>query len=186
MKFSETIIKGAFLVDIERREDERGFFARVWCAEELAAAGIDPSVAQVNMSFNGKTGTLRGLHFQHGEHAEGKFIRCIRGSLYDVIVDIREESPTYGKWFGVELNSSNKMALYAPPGCAHGFQTLEDGTEILYMSSSPYHGAAEGGIRWDDPAFGIKWPAAEARIISAKDLEWPDFQLRKTDLHPAS
>jgi dTDP-4-dehydrorhamnose 3,5-epimerase len=175
MRFTETALPGAFLVDLERRDDERGFFARAWCEEEFAAHGLDARISQCNLSFNERRGTLRGMHFQVPPHAEVKLVRCTRGSVYDVIVDLRPDSTTYLSWIGVELSADNRRALYIPEGFAHGYQTLMDGTETFYQVSSPYAPGAERGVRWDDPAFGIEWPDVEERVISEKDLAWPDF-----------
>ena len=176
MIFRETEIPGAFAIDLERREDERGFFARAWCADEFAAHGLSTRLVQANLSYNESAGTLRGMHFQRAPHEEAKLIRCTRGSLFDVIVDLRHGSPAFKRWTGVELSAENRRALYVPEGCAHGYQTLEDGTESLYLVSEFYAPDSEGGVRWDDPAFGIEWPDAESRTLSPKDAAWPDFE----------
>lgn len=174
MRFQDTEIPGAWVVDIEPIEDPRGFFARVWCGRELAEHGLEVRVAQCNTSFSKRRGTLRGMHFQRMPYDEVKFIRCIRGTLYDVIIDLRPDSPTYKRWAGVELSAENRSALYVPRGVAHGFQTLEDDVETFYMVSEFYSPGAEAGVRWDDPAFGIDWPLAPTEI-SEKDGAWPDF-----------
>ena len=175
MIFRDTELPGAYELALERREDERGFFARAWCRDELAAEGLDARVAQANVSWNARRGTLRGLHFQRAPHAEVKVVRCTRGAVYDVIVDLRADSPTYTSWFGVELSAENGRSLYVPEGFAHGYQTLVDGSETFYLVSEPYATEAEGGVRWDDPAFGIAWPDVPDRVVSAKDRNWPDF-----------
>jgi len=174
--FHETEIPGAFAIDLERRDDDRGFFARAWCAEEFAAQGLSTRLVQANISFNASAGTLRGMHFQRAPHEEAKLVRCTRGALFDAIVDLRTDSPAYKRWFGVELTAENRRALYVPEGCAHGYQTLVDATEVFYLVSEAYAPESEAGVLWDDPAFGIAWPPAEARIISPKDASWPAFE----------
>ena len=175
MIFHDTEIPGAFVIDLERLEDERGFFARAWCADEFAAQGLSTRLVQANLSFNASAGTLRGMHFQRAPHEEAKVVRCTRGALFDAIVDLRPDSPAFKRWLGVELTAENRRALYLPEGCAHGFQTLVDATEIFYLISESYAPESEGGVRWNDPAFGIEWPAAVARIITPRDAAWPDF-----------
>jgi dTDP-4-dehydrorhamnose 3,5-epimerase len=176
MIFTETELPGAYFVDLEPRGDERGFFARAWCADEFGDQDLSTRVVQCNLSFSPIVGTLRGMHFQHPPHAEVKLVRCTRGALYDVIIDLRPDSPTFKRWIGVELDAENRRALYVPEGFAHGFQTLVPDTEAFYQVSEFYTPSAEGGVRWDDPAFGIEWPDAEERTISEKDREWPDFE----------
>src|SRR3972149_8591349 len=158
MIFEETILKGAFLIKPERLEDERGFFARVWCRKEFDAHGLGTTLVQCNVSFNASKWTLRGLHYQTPPHEEAKLVRCTLGAIYDVIVDLRPDSPTYLKHFAVELTQDNRKMLYVPEGCAHGFQTLADGTEVLYQMSEFYSPECSTGHRWNDPAFGIDWP----------------------------
>ena len=175
MIFTETDLKGAYLIDLEKIEDDRGFFARAWCAREFSEHGLETRIAQCNNSSNKRKGTLRGMHLQKAPHEEVKMIRCIRGALYDVIVDLREGSPTYKQWIGAELNEENRRMLYVPRGFAHGFQTLTDGTEAFYMVSEFYTPGAETGVRWDDPAFGIEWPLGPPAEISEKDASWADF-----------
>lgn len=175
MVFHETPLKGAYTLHLQKSEDERGFFARIWCRRELELHGITGKLAQASLSFNRWKHTLRGMHFQAPPHEETKIVRCIRGRLLDVIVDLRPDSPTYTKWVGVELSADNRQALIIPPGFAHGFQTLEDSTEILYLISEFYHAEAARGVRWNDPVFAIEWPEADRRIISQKDQTWPDF-----------
>jgi dTDP-4-dehydrorhamnose 3,5-epimerase len=176
MLFAETELPGAFVIDLERRGDERGFFARAWCEREFAEHGLETRVAQCNVSFNERRGTLRGLHYQVAPHSEVKVIRCTRGAVFDVIVDIRPESETYTRWIGVELSEENRRMLYVPEGFAHGYLTLADETETFYQVSVPYAPDAERGARWDDPAFGIEWPQSEGLVISEKDRAWPDFE----------
>ena len=175
MIFTKTELPGAYVIDLERREDERGFFARAWSEDEFAERGLSTRVVQCNLSWNERRGTLRGLHFQRPPHAEVKLVRCTRGAIYDVIVDLRPGSPAYGRWLGVELTAENRRMLYVPEGFAHGYQTLVDGTETYYQVSEFYAPGAEGGLRWDDPALAIEWPEADERIMSAKDESWPDF-----------
>lgn len=176
MKFSETPIRGAKIIDLEKKVDERGFFARAFCRKEFKEYGLESSIKQCNLSQNITRGTIRGMHYQENPHGEEKIVRCIQGSLYDVIVDLRRESPTYLKWFGVELSADNFRMLYVPEGVAHGFQTIENDTVILYMVTEFYNPAVEKGIRWDDPLIGIEWKQESNLIISEKDRSWPDFQ----------
>ena len=175
MIFTETPLEGAFLIDAERLEDARGFFARTWCARELARRGLVTRVAQCSTSFNKKKGTLRGMHYQVPPFAETKIVRCLRGSIYDVIVDLRPRSRTFMKHAGVVLTSENGRMLYVPAGFAHGFQTLEDDTEVFYQISEFYSPAHARGVRWDDPAFAIRWPDDERTMIN-RDRTYPDFQ----------
>jgi dTDP-4-dehydrorhamnose 3,5-epimerase len=175
VEFRATSIDGAWLIVQEPRTDERGFFARAWSEEEFAWRGLTARFVQCNNSFSVRCGTLRGLHYQDEPYGEVKLVRCISGSIFDVIVDTRRDSPTYLRWFGVELSAANRQLLYVPAGCAHGYQTLEDQSEVLYPVSVPYMPAAERGIRWNDPLFGIAWPDTAERLISAKDERWPDF-----------
>ena len=175
MIFTETKLKGAFIIDIERREDERGFFARAWCQKEFEAHGLNTRWVQANLAFSKKKGTLRGLHFQVGPYEEIKLMRCIRGAIYDVILDLRSESPTYMQWLGVELTADNHKMLYVPEGFAHGYQSLADNTEGFYPVSQFYTPGSERGVRWNDPAFGIEWPMIKNMILSEKDKSWPDF-----------
>jgi dTDP-4-dehydrorhamnose 3,5-epimerase len=174
MIFTETALGGAFLVDVERREDARGFFARSWCEDEARAHGLDPRVVQCNISFNKTRGTLRGMHYQVAPCQEAKLVRCTAGAIYDVIIDLRVDSPTFKRHVGVVLSAENRRALYVPEDFAHGFQTLADDTEVFYQMSTVYSPAHARGVRWDDPAFGIVWPPAE-RIITERDRTYPDF-----------
>src|SRR3989344_36961 len=176
MKFTATNIPDVFVVDIEYTEDERGFFARTWDEKLCADMGMRPShMVQSSTSLNHNRGTIRGMHFQKSPHAEAKLVRCTKGAIYDVVLDLRDDSPTYTKWVAVELTADNRRALYIPEGCAHGFQTLEDETEILYMMSAYYTPGAEGGARYDDPTFAIRWPH-EPTLISDRDRTWPDWK----------
>jgi dTDP-4-dehydrorhamnose 3,5-epimerase len=168
LNFVETPLAGLYVVEIEPRYDERGFFARSYCSEEFKANGFEREVAQCNISFNEKAGTLRGLHFQAEPHGEAKLVRCTQGAIYDVAVDIRPSSTTYLKWYSAELTSENRRMMFIPEGFAHGFQTLMDDSEIFYVMFESYHPESARGMRWDDPAFGIVWPLA-SRIISEKD-----------------
>jgi dTDP-4-dehydrorhamnose 3,5-epimerase len=172
MQFTETKIKGAWILDAERIADERGFFARTWARDEFAAHGLNPDLAQCNVSYNHHKGTVRGMHWQAPPHAETKLVRCTQGGIYDVIVDIRADSPTYRQSVGVELTAENRRALYIPQGCAHGFQTLEDATEVFYMITEYYAPSAAHGMRWDDPAIGIRWPL-NVTVISERDRTYP-------------
>ncbi|MFT2007814.1 dTDP-4-dehydrorhamnose 3,5-epimerase [Pontibacter sp. 13R65] len=174
MIFTETKLKGAYIVDIKRIEDDRGFFGRAWCKQEFEEVGLSTNVVQTNLSSNKKKGTLRGLHFQVTPHAESKLVRCTRGALYDVIIDLREQSPTYRQWIGVELTADSFRMLYVPENFGHGFITLEDNTDIMYQVTEYYAPAAERGIRYNDPAFNIEWPM-EPLVISDKDLAHADF-----------
>jgi dTDP-4-dehydrorhamnose 3,5-epimerase len=172
MIFSETELKGAYAIDLQRIEDERGFFARSFCAEEFAAHGLARHMPQSSVSYNRRRGTLRGLHFQAAPHAEEKLVRCTAGAIFDVIVDLREHSPTRYRWVGLELSAQNRRALYVPQDFAHGFVTLADHTEVLYMMSVPYAAGFERGVRWNDPAFAIAWPL-EPVHIAARDATYP-------------
>lgn len=175
MRFIEAPLAGAWVVEPERLGDERGFFARTFDRDEFAARGMEPAVVQCSTSFNARAGTLRGLHHQSEPHGEPKLVRCTRGAVFDVIVDLRPGSPTHRRWHGVELSAENGRALYVPPGLAHGFQTLEDSSEVLYMMGREYVPEAASGVRWDDPAFGIEWPPAPARVMSERDRDYPDY-----------
>lgn len=169
MIFTEIKLKGAYIIDIEPIEDERGFFARSWCRNEFEKHGLNPDLVQCNISFNKKKGTLRGMHYQIAPHEESKLVRCTRGSLFDVIIDLRKNSETYKEWFGVELSVENSRMIYIPGGFAHGFQTLEDNTEIFYQMSEYYYPECAEGLRCDDLAFGIDWPITD-KIISERDM----------------
>ncbi len=174
MEFAETKIKGVFVVRQKKIEDARGFFARAWCRDEFTAAGLNPTILQLNTAFSTRAGTVRGMHFQAAPHAEAKFIRCTRGAIFDVAVDLRADSPTRGQWVGEELSAENGVMLYIPEGCAHGYQTLRDETEMYYTTSAPYAPKAAGGYRYNEAAFGISWPLPVS-IISDADKNWPDY-----------
>lgn len=174
MKFTETELKGAFLVDLEFHQDHRGGFARSFCAREFSLHGLKPTVAQCNISFNYHKGTLRGMHYQLSPAAESKLVRCTRGAIYDVIIDLRQDSPSFKSHIGLELNAYERSALYVPEMFAHGYQTLTDDTEVFYQVGEFYSPGYERGIRYDDPAFGINWPLPVS-VISEKDAGWPFF-----------
>jgi dTDP-4-dehydrorhamnose 3,5-epimerase len=174
MKFIPTPIQGAFLVDIEPRGDERGMFARTFCEREFGAMGLETHFAQANASFSRDRGTLRGMHYQLADAAEAKLVRCVRGALWDVVLDLRTGSPSFGQWFGEDLTQENRRAMYVPKGVAHGFITLEDASEAAYMASAFYSPELERGVRWDDSRFGIAWPLAP-QVISERDKGHPDF-----------
>jgi dTDP-4-dehydrorhamnose 3,5-epimerase len=174
MRFTETALPGAFVIDAEPARDERGAFTRTFCVRDFAGHGLNANVAQCSVSLNHSRGTLRGLHFQLAPHAECKLVRCARGTIWDVIVDLRPESPTYTRWTGVELSARNGRMLYVPEGMAHGFQTLEDDSEVLYQMSREFEPTAYRGVRFDDPAFAIDWPLALG-TISERDRSYPDF-----------
>jgi dTDP-4-dehydrorhamnose 3,5-epimerase len=175
MIFSQLPLNGAFLINIEPAGDERGFFARTFCKDEFKKHDIDFSCVQCNISFNKKKGTLRGMHYQAAPHEEAKIVSCIRGAIFDVIVDIRPDSPTFKKWFAKELSEQNHLMFFVPKGFAHGFQTLTDDSEVYYMMSEYYHPECARGIRWDEPAFEIQWPM-KSKVISKKDSAYRDFE----------
>lgn len=175
MLFNETELKGAFIVDLEQRADNRGFFARTWCQHEFEQQGMVARIVQANMSYNIHKGTLRGMHFQNAPYMETKLVRAVRGAIYDVIIDLRADSPTYKRWIGVELTADNRRALFVPEGFGHGFQTLTDDADVMYQVSEFYTPGAEGGLRYNDPAFDIQWPLPVS-VISDKDASWADFQ----------
>lgn len=185
MTFAETPLRGAFVISLEPIEDERGFFARSFCSQELEARGLCPHVVQCNVSYNRRRGTVRGLHLQRPPHAEVKLVRCTAGRIYDVIVDLRVGSPTFTQHFGVELSAGNRKTLYVPEGCAHGFQSLDDDTEVFYQMSRSFAPDAAAGFRWNDPAFAIEWPL-DVRVISARDRSYPDFRADSFLQEPSS
>lgn len=168
MKFTETSIPGAYLVEMEPLADERGFFARSWCSDEFARHGLNAKLVQCNISYNRKRGTLRGMHYQAEPFPEAKLVRCTKGAIYDVILDLRRDSTAFKRWEAFELSAANRHMLYIPEGVAHGLQTLEDDSEVFYQMSEYYHPECADGVRWDDPAFGIKWPLPEP-VISLRD-----------------
>jgi len=174
VRFIPTDLAGAYVIEPDKMEDERGFFARTFCRDEFAAHGLHRVFVQCNVSFNARKGTLRGLHFQAQPHEEAKLVRCTRGAIYDVIVDIRRKSPTFKRWGAFELSAKNHRMLYAPEGFAHGFQTLEDNCEVFYQMSEMYHSGLARGVRWNDPAFAIRWPVADP-FVSQRDAHYPDL-----------
>lgn len=176
MKFTPLPLTGAFLIEPEPKEDARGFFARAFCRQEFVQHGLNPHLEQCNLSFNWKKGTLRGMHYQTAPYAEAKLVRCTRGKIYDVLLDLRPQSPTFKKWAGFELTAENRHMLYVPEGFGHGYQTLEDNSEVFYQVSAPYAAAHAKEVRWNDPAFGIQWPV-EVTEISDKDKNCSLFTL---------
>lgn len=176
MIFTETQLKGAYLVDLEFHEDERGFFGRSWCQQEFEEHGLNPRLVQCNISFNKKRGTLRGMHYQANPYQEAKLVRCTSGKIHDVIIDLRHDSPTFKSWLAFTLTGSSHRALYIPEGFAHGFQSLTDNTGVFYQMSEFFHTGAARGLRWNDPGFNIKWPVKEL-TISEKDQSYPDWNM---------
>jgi dTDP-4-dehydrorhamnose 3,5-epimerase len=175
MIFKSTEFAGAYIIEPERIEDSRGFFARAWCQREFETAGLEATFVQCNLSFNVKKGTVRGMHFQKHPYEEVKLVRCTKGEIFDVIIDMVPTSSTYLKWFGIHLSENNHRMLYVPKSFAHGYQTLSDNAEVFYQVSQFYVQGSEGGLRWDDPELGIKWPLATGITISEKDQYWPDI-----------
>jgi dTDP-4-dehydrorhamnose 3,5-epimerase len=175
MRFQETHVEGVLLITPDQFDDERGFFARTWAQDEFDARGLESRVVQRNVSYNHAAGTLRGMHFQRDPYGEVKVISCLIGAIFDVAVDIRPDSPTFGKWFGAELRQDNGAILYVPRGCAHGYLTLEPDSTVEYLISEFYHPEVAGGLRWDDPFFAVRWPT-EPRVINARDAAYADFQ----------
>jgi dTDP-4-dehydrorhamnose 3,5-epimerase len=174
MIFLETKLAGVFEIHIERKCDERGFFARSWCQREFESNGLNPKLVQCSISFNARKGTMRGVHYQAAPYPETKLVRCTAGAIYDVVVDLRPESPTYRQWMGATLTAKNRQMLYVPEGCGHGFLTLQDETEVFYQMSEFYHPDLARGVRWNDPAFGINWPG-EVEQISERDRTYPNL-----------
>jgi len=174
MRFEATKIPGVWIVDVERHEDERGFFARTWCREELARLGLKAELAQCSVSFNAEAGTLRGMHYQAAPREEAKFVSCVRGAIYDVALDLRADSPTYRQWVGVELSETTMRMLFVPEGCAHGFVTLTQNALVHYQISAAFSADHARGVRWNDAAFRIAWPR-EPRAMSKRDATYPDF-----------
>jgi dTDP-4-dehydrorhamnose 3,5-epimerase len=176
VNFIPTPLPGAYVVELDRRNDDRGFFARTWCKREFEEAGLDTALMQCSVSHNERRGTLRGMHWQAAPHGEVKLVRCTRGAIYDVILDLRPESPAYLQHFGVELTAESGRALYIPEGLAHGFVTLEDASEVFYQMSAFYEPAFARGVRWNDPAFGIEWPVSEP-LLHPRDAAYADFRM---------
>ena len=175
MLFIETKLKGAFVIELEKYSDDRGFFSRAWCQKEFKEQGINSQFVQANIGFSKNSGTIRGIHYQIAPFEEAKLVRCIRGAIFDVVLDLRPELPSFKQWFGVELSDENRKMLYVPEGCAHGYQTLVDNTEVFYQVSQVYSPESERGILWNDPEFDIEWPTDKDLVISEKDQNWPDF-----------
>ena len=175
MKFVPTPLAGVWVIEPERIADDRGFFARTFCRDEFAARGLQDDFVQCNVSFNAKRGILRGMHFQAHPYSEVKLVRCTRGAIHDVIIDLRPDSQTYTRWFGVDLDAENRRQLYIPQGFAHGFQTLADGSEVFYQMGAMYRDDAGRGVRWNDPAFAIRWPLPDEAVLSTRDASYPDF-----------
>ena len=175
MKFRETKVAGAYVIDVDRISDDRGFFGRIWCSKEFGDQSLTRRIEQINVGFSPKQGTLRGMHYQVAPFLEVKVVRCTRGAVYDVVVDLRSESPTFGKWDAAELTQDNLSMMYVPEGCAHGYLTLTPDSEIYYIASEVYAPDQARGIRYDDPMFGVEWPAP-VTVISDGDRNWPDFQ----------
>jgi dTDP-4-dehydrorhamnose 3,5-epimerase len=175
VRFHKTSLEGVFEVQLEMIRDDRGFFARCWCQKEFEANNLNSALVQCSVSFSAKGGTLRGMHYQAEPHAEAKVVRCTSGSIYDVVLDLRPGSPTYKRWIGLALTAANRNMVYVPKGCAHGFLTLEDETEVFYQMSEFFSSDAAHGVRWDDPAFGIVWPRM-VQVISERDRTYPDFE----------
>ena len=172
MNIERTPVDGCLVLRPELKTDERGLFCRVFCVDELRKVGVDARVCQASTAYNRRHGTLRGMHYQHSPHEEAKVVRCTRGAIFDVAVDLRPASPTYRKWHAVELTAENRVSFYLPKGIAHGLLTLTDDTEVSYLISDPYVPAAANGVRWDDPAVGVKWPFSPV-VISERDMTWP-------------
>jgi dTDP-4-dehydrorhamnose 3,5-epimerase len=176
MTFHETAISGAFEIRVSRIPDERGFFARTWCRNEFEEHGLESVLLQCNISYNARKGTLRGMHYQAAPFAESKLVRCTQGAIYDVVLDLRPQSPSFKQWIAVTLTAENRNMVYVPKGCAHGFLTLQDQTEVSYQMSEVYNAESARGVRWDDPAFSIAWPE-KVEVISGRDRNYPDFKL---------
>jgi dTDP-4-dehydrorhamnose 3,5-epimerase len=182
MRFTEIALKGAWVIDPKLHEDDRGRFMRAWCAREFAEHGIDFLPAQANMGYSARKGTVRGMHFQEAPALEAKVVRCTKGAIFDVVIDLRQESPSYGEWYGAELSAENGRMLYVPEHCAHGYQTLEECTEIYYMTSGFYTPSTVRGVRFDDPVYGIQWPLV-ATVVSEQDRNWPLTERQEVKKH---
>jgi len=176
MRFLPSKLAGVFVVDPEPRGDDRGLFARTWCRDEFAGHHLDTNLVQCNVSFNRLAGTLRGLHWQAAPHEEVKLVRCTAGAAWDVVVDVRPGSPTFGQWEGFDITAENRLGVYIPGGCAHGFQTYVDGTELFYQMSAFYHAEASRGVRWNDPRLAVAWPACAQRIMNDRDANLPHLE----------
>lgn len=178
MLFTETELAGAYIIDFEKREDPRGFFSHAFSRAQFERHGLNPVIVDINFSYNRQRGTLRGMHFQREPYVQAKTVRCVRGAIHDIIIDLRPDSPTFKRWIGVDLTADNYRALYVPEGFGHGFQTLEDDCDVMYLVSQIYAPGTEGGLRYDDPAFGITWPLPVS-VISERDLAWQPFESEK-------
>ena len=176
MTRTDTAVAGVFILDLTPIPDERGFFAEAFHRDTFARLGLSTAIAQVNISYNDRAHTLRGMHYQLPPHEEVKVVRCVRGAVFDVAIDLRPDSPTFGKWVGLELSAANRRAFYVPEGCAHGYQTLTDDTEVHYLVSATYSPSHYRGVRWDDPFFGVRWPDAPVRHLHPRDTSYPDFR----------
>lgn len=181
MRFHHTDLAGAYLIQSDKHADERGFFARVFCERELSAAGLETRFTQINNAMSAQKGTLRGLHYQLPPAAEVKIVRCVHGAFWDIMVDMRPNSPTYQKWFGAELNADNRLLMYVPRGVAHGILSLTSDAEVIYLASESYAPDRERGVRWNDPAISIEWPT-QPIVVSSKDSNWPDFNSKLNDV----
>lgn len=184
MIFTQTPLPGAYMIDIEKRKDARGFFSRTWCQKECENYGLSTAFVQANMNFSEKKGTIRGLHYQQQPFQEIKLVRCTKGAIFDVIIDVRPHSATYGQWVSTLLTGENHRTLYVPEGFAHGYQTLEDDTEVFYPTTQFFTPEVECGIRWDDPAFEIEWPERQSVVVSDKDQSWPSVNLGQLSNNP--
>jgi dTDP-4-dehydrorhamnose 3,5-epimerase len=182
MHYQETNVDGVLLITPDHFDDDRGFFERTWALDEFEARGLETRVVQRNRAYNRAAGTLRGMHFQHAPHAEVKVVSCLSGAVYDVAMDMRPESPTFGQWFGAELRQHNAAILYVPRGCAHGYLTLEPDSTVEYLITEFYRPEAAGGIRWNDAFFNVRWPA-EPLVMNERDRTWPDFTTDRVEVH---
>jgi dTDP-4-dehydrorhamnose 3,5-epimerase len=178
MKFTKTLLNGVFIIDIDPIEDERGFFARSFCKDEFKKYGLESNIAQCNIAYNKENHTLRGMHYQAAPHGECKLVRCTRGKIYDVILDLRKDSPSFCKWISVELDEDSCRMVYLPRGCAHGYQTLKKDSVVFYQMSEPYYPELSRGVIWDDPLFGIEWPHSDNRVMSPRDQQFPLIKTR--------
>lgn len=176
MKFTSLELNGAYLIELEKVSDERGFFARTFCEDEFKKYGLNPNLKQISIAYNKKKNTVRGMHYMKPPNEEAKLVRCSSGSIYDVIIDLRKDSCTFKKWFGIELKSNEYKMVYLPEGCAHGYMTLEDNTEVIYQMSIIFKVESYSGVRWNDPVFNIKWPSVKDVIVSKKDSAFLDFK----------
>lgn len=184
MIFEKLRLEGAYVIRLQQHGDERGFFARAWCQREFETHGLTAKIVQANTAYSRRKGTLRGMHYQVSPYAEAKLLRCIRGAVYDVMIDLRPDSSTFKSWYGIELDDQSYKMVYVPEGFAHGYMTLADQTEVFYQVSEFYASDAERGIRWNDPVFNVQWPGMEKMIISEKDRNWPDYDVHEIRMNP--